>query len=120
MCYTVFRTLEGDVMSKDLALCDLLDVYGPLLTEKQRRLLEFYYYDDLSLSEISENEGGSRQGAADMIKRAGKELEQFEKVLSLVQKSKERQGLIINLRNAVNNGNKEEAQKIISLLEEIG
>ncbi|MBQ4154268.1 MAG: DNA-binding protein [Clostridia bacterium] len=107
-------------MSKDLALCDLLDVYGPLLNEKQRRLLELYYYDDLSLSEIAENEGGSRQGAADMIKRAGKELEQFEKALSLVKKGKERQGLITSLRKAINKGNNEQAQNIINILEEMG
>ena len=58
----------GDDLSKNLLICDLLELYGPLLTEKQSRLLELYYFDDLSLSEIAENEGGSRQGAMDVIK----------------------------------------------------
>ena len=61
-------------MSKNLLICDLLELYGPLLTAKQSHLLELYYFDDLSLSEIAENEGGSRQGAMDVIKRAEKEL----------------------------------------------
>ena len=54
-------------MSKNLLICDLLELNGKLLTEKQFRLLELYYFDDLSLSEIAENEGGSRQGAMDVI-----------------------------------------------------
>lgn len=62
----------GDDLSKNLLICDLLELYGKLLTEKQSRLLELYYFDDLSLSEIAENEGGSRQGAMDVIKRAEK------------------------------------------------
>lgn len=70
-------------MPKNLLICDLLALYGPLLTEKQARLLELYYYDDLSLSEIAENEGGSRQGAMDVIKRAEKELLHAEETLHL-------------------------------------
>ena len=67
-------------MSKNLLICDLLELYGKLLTEKQSKLLELYYFEDLSLSEIAENEGGSRQGAMDVIKRAEKELLKIEEL----------------------------------------
>ena len=57
-------------MAKDLKTAELLDIYGGLLNKKQRAALELYYFDDLSLSEISENVGISRQGVNDLIKRA--------------------------------------------------
>jgi predicted DNA-binding protein YlxM (UPF0122 family) len=54
---------------KDLSIALLLDVYGDLLTDRQQRIARDYFYDDLSLSEISENEDISRQGAHEIIKR---------------------------------------------------
>lgn len=57
-------------MAKNLNIGALLDVYGPFLSKKQRSLCEHYYFDDLSLSEIAENEGITRQGARDIIHRA--------------------------------------------------
>lgn len=65
-------------MEKDLHISALLDVYGAFLGEKQRRLAEHYYNDDLSLSEIAENEGITRQGVNDGIKRAVRSLTAFE------------------------------------------
>ena len=59
-------------MPKDLNVGALLDVYGEFLNEKQRKILMYYYDEDLSLSEIAENEGVTRQGVADLVKR-GKE-----------------------------------------------
>ena len=47
-------------MAKDLHISLLFDFYGSMLTEKQRRIVEYYYNDDLSLSEIAENEGITR------------------------------------------------------------
>ena len=57
-------------MPKDMKLSMLIDVYAPVLTEKQREVIEYYYYDDLSLAEIAENCGITRQGVRDSIKRA--------------------------------------------------
>ena len=57
-------------MSKDLEISYLLDFYGDVLTDKQRDVMEQYYNDDLSLSEIADNAGISRQGVRDSIKRA--------------------------------------------------
>lgn len=61
--------VEGETMGKDLELSYLLDFYGNVLTEKQRDVMEQYYNDDLSLSEIGENFGITRQGVRDSIKR---------------------------------------------------
>ena len=57
-------------MEKNLNVSVLLDFYGDMLTEKQREAVECYYNDDLSLSEIADNQGISRQGVRDAIKRA--------------------------------------------------
>ena len=65
-------------MEKNLHISALLDVYGAFLGEKQRKLTAYYYNDDLSLSEIAENEGITRQGVNDQIKRAVKSLNAFE------------------------------------------
>lgn len=66
-------------MSKNLYISSLLDIYGRFLSEKQKALTEHYYNDDLSLSEIAENEGITRQGVCDNIKRAEAKMQTWEK-----------------------------------------
>ncbi len=73
-------------MPKDLSVVLLLDYYGGLLPEKQRRLVEYYYCDDLSLAEISESEDITRQGARDSIVRAVKKLYEYEDKVGFVKK----------------------------------
>ena len=73
-------------MTKNLAITMLLDIYGDMLTEKQRNFLDYYYNDDLSLSEIAENEGITRQGVRDAIKRAETVLYDMESKLRFSQK----------------------------------
>ena len=70
-------------MNKNLAMSDLLDIYGELLTDKQREMLELYYNDDLSLAEIAEQYEISRQGVHDSIRRGEEALEEYERVLGL-------------------------------------
>ncbi len=65
-------------MPKDLYISALLDVYGEFLNEKQRGAVASYYNEDLSLSEIAENEGITRQGVRDLIKRAEQQLYRLE------------------------------------------
>ncbi len=65
-------------MAKNLEISNLLDFYGDVLTEKQRDVLEQYYNDDLSLAEIAENFGITRQGVRDAIKRGEGILLQLE------------------------------------------
>ena len=64
----------------------LYDFYGDLLTSHQQKIYEDAVYGDLSLGEIAEQEGISRQGVADMVKRCGKKLSDYEKKLHLVEK----------------------------------
>ena len=74
-------------MEKNLEISRLLDLYGSLLNEKQRNMLVFYYEEDLSLSEIAQNEGISRQGVSDGIHRAEQQLKSFEEKLRLLEMS---------------------------------
>ncbi len=70
-------------MAKNLEISFLLDFYGSMLTEKQRIMIEYYYNDDLSLAEIADNEGITRQGVRDSIKRAEGQLLELEERLGL-------------------------------------
>jgi predicted DNA-binding protein YlxM (UPF0122 family) len=65
-------------MAKDFKLSALLDFYGPFLSEKRRSLLHHYYNEDLSLSEIAENESITRKGVRDLIKRGELQLIKYE------------------------------------------
>ncbi len=69
-------------------ICALLDVYAPLLSDSCRRAVELYYFNDLSLSEIAEDAGISRQGAHDAIKRGESELFRMEEALGVLKKSR--------------------------------
>ena len=64
----------------------LYDYYGVLLNTKQRRMIEQYYIYDYSLSEISDNEGLSRQGVFDSLKRAEKKLLEYNEKLKVIEK----------------------------------
>ena len=79
---------------KNMKLPILLDVYGALLTERQYELLDLYYNEDLSLSEIAENTGLSRQGVRDAVKKAENELSGFEDKLGFVEKKEETDRLL--------------------------
>ena len=74
---------------KNLAYSVLLDFYGPALTEKQRAILTEYYDEDLSLAEIAENFGITRQGVRDAIKRAEQQLLEMEERLGLARRFQE-------------------------------
>ncbi len=64
----------------------LFDFYGELLTEHQQRIYSEAVFNDLSLGEISEEEGISRQGVHDLIKRCDRLLESYEDKLKLIDK----------------------------------
>ena len=69
-------------MAANFYVSELLDRYSPILTEKQVRILDGYYNNDLSLSEIAENEGITRQGVSDFVKRTESQLFDLENKLN--------------------------------------
>lgn len=81
-------------IEKTMRVNMLIDLYGELLTPKQQMYLKYYYEDDLSLSEIAEELDVSRNACFDQIKRAKKQLENYEATLHLLEKYEKRQSLI--------------------------
>ena len=73
-------------METKIELAYLYDFYGELLNEHQRHIYEDFVLNDLSLGEIAAEEGISRQGVHDMVKRCSKKLMDYEKKLHLVEK----------------------------------
>ena len=90
-------------MAKDFEMGYLLDFYGEVLTPKQREMLNQYYNDDLSLSEIGENFGITRQGARDAIKHGETTLKELEAKVGFAgrrvqEKLEELEQLVIDAR----------------------
>lgn len=71
---------------KDLSICVLFDYYSNILSDKQKQIFDSYYNLDLSLSEIAENTGITRQGVRDFIKRTEQQLLDFENKLKFAEK----------------------------------
>ena len=71
------------MFEKDLKIAYLLDFYGEVLTERKKEVLDMYYNEDLSLAEIAEQIGISRQGVRELIKKAEEELYFLEEKLEL-------------------------------------
>lgn len=74
------------MFQKSLEIGYLLDFYGEILNERRRTVLDMYYNEDMSLSEIADSLGITRQGARDLIKRAGDELLILEEKLGMAKK----------------------------------
>lgn len=79
---------RGIIVAKNLDVVLLADFYGEMLTENQRKFIEYYYSDDLSLSEIAQNEGITRQGVRDAVKRAETQLYDMEKKLGFAERTR--------------------------------
>ena len=76
----------------------LLDFYGELLTEKQRECFDLHYNEDLSLAEIAEQSGISRQGVWDNIRRAETAMREMEEKTGLLRRFSETQSALERLR----------------------
>jgi predicted DNA-binding protein YlxM (UPF0122 family) len=90
------------MFEKDLKIGFLMDFYGEVLSERKRTVLDYYYNDDLSLAEIAEEIGISRQGVRELIKKAEEELRFYEDKL----------GLAVRFRNT-----QASAERLLELLE---
>ena len=100
-------------MSKELEIGELFRFYGELLTPNQQKLISDYYVFDLSLGEISENNGISRQGVYDGLKKAKTQLIEFEKRLKL----KESNDALKSLYNVlIKKGLSKEAEELLKII----
>ncbi|MBR3268447.1 MAG: helix-turn-helix domain-containing protein [Oscillospiraceae bacterium] len=97
---------------KNLDFVLLLDCYGSFLTEKQRELLEGYYNDDLSLSELAEPLGISRQAVYDRIHRGERRLEELETQIGVAARLKAARAVFEEIENLSSTLSEPAAEKI--------
>ena len=100
-------------MEEKIKISMLLRIYGKLLTEKQQEFMEYYYNDDLSLSEIAENEGITGQAVRTILLKSSKKLEEYETKLGFMEKEDKIKELLIELEQ---NPNKQKLIEIRKLL----
>lgn len=108
---------------KDLKVSLLYDFYSSLLSEKKRQVFEMYYFDDLSLAEISEHTGSTRQGVRELIVRTSDELYSYEAALGLMKKDedeKTRQKEIIEIARKIEKVFPLEAEMLTEIYKERG
>ena len=74
------------MFEKDMKISFLLDFYGEVLSERKRMVLDYYYNDDLSLSEVASDVGISRQGIRHLVKKGEEMLEFYDARLGLVER----------------------------------
>ena len=96
-------------MDNRLYLIDLYDIYGELLTDKQKDYFEDYYFDNLTLQEIAENNDISRNAVHKQIKEAEEKLNHFESVLNVYKKNK-------RIKEICENLDEENKNKILDIL----
>lgn len=80
------KEVRNDKLQEILELSLLYDFYGELLGDHKKQIFEDYILNDLSLSEIADEAGISRQGVYDIVKRCSKKLKEYEEKLCLVKK----------------------------------
>lgn len=84
-------------MDRKVEISVLCQIYGKLLTEKQLNIMDNYYNLDLSLSEIAENEGITRQAVRDIIKKGENKLFEFEEKLGIMKKTMKQEEKIASI-----------------------
>ncbi len=115
---------NGLILQERTELSLLFDFYSELLDEHKRDIFGEYVMNDLSLSEISESEGISRQGVHDIVKRTTKQLREYENKLGLLKKYRELQKCSEELESVADGlevfGNLEAAIRLRDLSTKIG
>ena len=106
-------------MAKDLTVSRLCDAYGALLTEHQLKMIRSYYDDDLSLTEIAENEGVTRQAALCSIKRAESLLREYEQKVGLVARTDRLAGSLDSLMSELDGDIKAVKEKLSTIINEL-
>ena len=75
-------------MSKNFAYAELFDIYGNLLTDRQKEIFSSFYLEDLSLGEIAENLGITRQSVLDSVKKSENQLVNYEEAMKISERNK--------------------------------
>ena len=88
-------------MEKNVEISMLCQIYGKVLTEKQYEVLNDYYNNDLSLSEIAENNNITRQAVRDIIKKSENKLYELEKNIGFMKKSLEEEKIVNEIINSL-------------------
>ncbi len=99
-------------MASNPGISALLDIYGKLLSQKQFEIIDSYYNNDLSLSEIAENEGMTKQGVSDSIKRGEQFMLETESKLKINRN-------IYKLRRFAETLDKDKMLELTKLIEEM-
>lgn len=97
----------------------LYDFYGELLTDHQRRIYECAVYEDLSLKELSDEYGITRQGVHDLIKRCDKVLNEYENRLHMIEKFTSIKSLVTEIREAASEDGADNGDKIKDLCDKL-
>ena len=97
----------------------LYDFYGELLTEHQKKIYESAVYEDLSLKELSDEYGITRQGVHDLIKRCDKILGEYEKKLHMIEMFDSIKDLVGQIEAAAREDEEDCRDKIISLCDKL-
>lgn len=91
---------DPDTLNRIVELSLLYDFYGALLKEQKRQVFEDYILNDLSLSEIADERGISRQAVHDTVKRCTRELKEYEQKLCLIKKFQIIKGKVSEIQGA--------------------
>ena len=113
------HSMENNDIEKYINQGIFYDFYGKLLTQHQQRIYEDVVFNDLSLSEIAENEGISRQGVSDLIKRCNKSLVSYEEKLGLIKKFDETKSYVKEIQRIVKIYQDTKNEALISKIEEL-
>lgn len=105
-----------EIFEQRMRLGRLFDIYGGLLTDKQKQCLALYFYDDLSLSEISEELSVSRQAVHDLLKRVEQLLERYESSLKVLAKEEAKQIQLHEVIDLLQSSDEEKKNEAVNIL----
>ncbi len=117
----IFYSMIAQVieMERKVMQTYLYDFYGELLTEHQRDIFEDFVLNDLSLSEIAREEGISRQGVHDLVKRCDRILEGYEEKLHLLERFLKTKEKVTRIRTLSRNCQEQRESEVMAEIEAI-
>lgn len=103
-------------MEKNVKISMLNEIYGELLTKKQSQIIDDYYNNDLSLSEIAENNEITRQAVRDILKKSEKKLFEYEEKLLFMKKTLKQEKQVERILAELEKAQKNDTSKQMSLI----